>query len=602
MDEPKSHPEDALRRAAVPDPVPRRVVLPPAPYNRVKVFGGLAFAVVVCTPVLFVALGQGDVTQRREADSLLSSRETWKRQHADPTHLAWLTPSLNGQPHYDPPPMSVWLNMLAWIAMDPATATPERLILCARLLAVAMGVLTMLATYWAGMAIGDARTARLATLALGTTLLFVYQVRTASADTHMLAFSTLAVAAGLWAMRPLKEINWVGRRVVGWLMAGLAMGAAVLTQGIKPAGLYVLPPLLAAIALTPRRRIDNLLGLTFASLLGVVAASPWYLYVLHHDPQALTSLFGHALPPHEFFVLTWSHWRVLAVLSPWIVWVVGAWFQPFMRADRERRRQLLIAWFWFLMLFAALSIPAANSPRYLSPLLPAAAMLVGQLWSFHAQLASERQLDPGVDLLRVPHWVALGLASVLGPLAVTFQRSLVEHRLLDEPLLEGVQWPVMAGLGAALLLIAGLGAGWHFRGEPRLAAYATVAWMLTALGVCLPAFARSPENTYGFRGDADRLAEAAGTTPLFFARLDPLDRPPDNAFLYYAGVTAPPLAPPQIEEAARRDHPIAILARRDERHHGYLTALGFTAALEFEDDQSPRRLYVKKPGAGKNGL
>lgn len=570
---------------------PRRVMLPPQPYDRVKVFGGLAVVVLVCAPVWLVGLGVGDVSKEREAETLLSSRETWRRQAQDPMEKAWLIPTLNDEPRYDPPPMTVWLNMLAWTGLDPATADDDLLVLRARLLAAALGVLTLLATYWAGMSIGDARVARLAAAALATTLLFVHQVRAASTDTHMLAWTTTAVAAGLWAMRPLKEVNWVGRRVLGWLVAGLALAAAVLTQGIKPAALFVLPPLIAAIALTQRRRIDNLLGLFFACTLGVVAASPWYLHVLQGHPEAEAALFGTALPPRELFVLSWSHWRLLVVLSPWTVWLIGALCQPFIRAEHERRRQLLIAWFWFLLLFVILSIPASRSPRYLAPLLPAAALLVGQLWAFHSQLASERQVDPGVDLLRVPHWLAMGLASIIGPLLLAMQPTLIERGYLQEPLLTGLQPVAIAALSVALLLIALLGARWHFKWKPRLAAYATVAWMIAALGVCLPAYERTEERTYHHRSAALLVAEALGDGPVVFLVAGPRDEPPDHAFLFYLGRSAPSVAPDRLDHLARQSPAPAIIAREDPDHEVLLRSAGFTAALEFRDGEQPRRLY-----------
>jgi 4-amino-4-deoxy-L-arabinose transferase-like glycosyltransferase len=62
-----------------------------------------------------------------------------------------------------------------------------------------------------------------------------------------------------------------------------------------------------------------------------------------------------------------------------IGWLIGALFQPWVRAKGERRRHLLIAWLWFLGLLIVLSIPGANQQRYLLPIMPAVGLLVGVL-------------------------------------------------------------------------------------------------------------------------------------------------------------------------------------------------------------------------------
>ena len=387
--------------------------------------------------------------------------------------------------------MTAWLHMLAWWDLEPAAADGPALALRARLVSVAMALLAVAATFWAGMSLGGVRTARLAAMVLGTTLLFIHQARAAAPEAVLVGFSTLAVAAGLWAIRPLGSASRAGRRVVGWLIAGGAMGAAILTKG-PIALLFIAPPLLAAIALTPRRRTDSTIGLLFALTLGATLTSPWYLYVLDRSPDAWEPLLGHYGAPADLFLLTWSHARVAAMLSPWQVLLVGALCQPFLRVNRLARRQLLIAWFWFVLLAVAFSIPAARDPRYLMPILPAAALMIGQLWSYHARLAAARQDDPAANLLRTPHWLLIGLASILGPLLIALQPELIRTGWLDRPLLPGLGWPAALGLGVALLAIAIAGTRWHFKWRPRLAAYATIAWMIVASTTGFYAHAQAP--------------------------------------------------------------------------------------------------------------
>jgi 4-amino-4-deoxy-L-arabinose transferase-like glycosyltransferase len=489
---------------------------------------------VICVPGLLIDLREADVMTNRESIALRTSRETWQR-HRSGEKLAWLIPSLNGDQAIDPPPMGVWLQMAAWSDLDPQTATADDLIGRARLVSTAMAMITLIATFWAGVSIGGVRVARLATIALGTVLLFTWQMRTASPEAMMVAFSTLGIAAGLWAMRPLKEVNWVGRRVVGWFIAGLCMSAVVLCKG--PLSMVVLlPPLLAAILLTRRRRTDNMLGLLFAVILGIIAAAPWYLYVLDQVPQAWERLYGQYAAPRDLFLLSWSHARAFAMMSPWQVWLVGALFQPFLRAtSSDHRRQLLIAWFWFVLLFIAFSIPGASHPRYLLPVLPAAALMIGQLWSYHAHLATERRHDPGVNWLRLPHWTLLAIASVFGPLFILAQPTLIEQGRLPDAELAGLSTVVVLGMAGTLLLLTVLGAWLHALWFPRVAFYLTAAWMMVACTVCYGAYARSYHNVNPYVADAHQVDEAIGAERAVLLHPDEGGRPLDQAFLFYLG-------------------------------------------------------------------
>lgn len=585
-----------------PGVAPRRTALPPQPHDRVRLWTSLLISVLVCMPALLVGLNEPDVVPGPEATTLQMSRETWRRQQSgDP--LAWIVPSLNGEPQVDRPPGIVWANMLMWHDLDESTVSADTLALRARWASVLMGVLALLATYWAGASVGDVRTARIATMALGTTWLFIDQVRIATAYTHVMGWTTLAIAAGLWAMRPLKDVAWVGRRVLGWLISGLAMGAAVLCGGAVPGIVFVLPPLVAAILLTPRRRIDNALGLVFAVILGLIVAAPWYLYVLSHMPDAAKIWMTDLDWGKDLLVLSWSHLWILPMLWPWPVWLVGALCQPFIRADSARRRQLLIAWFWFVLMFAALSIPAARNTRYLLPVIPAAALMVGQLWSYHAALAAERQEDPGVDLLRVPHWLMMGVASVAGPLWLMLQPTMVSWGYMKRVEVPGVNWMVALGLGLGLLVIAILGTQWHFKWRPRAAAYATVGWMVAASTVGFWFFSHAAGQQYPARADSERLAHATAELSRswgwpndaeLFVLADRDDHPDadiDPAMLFYAGRSERRVTPDQLDELLQANRRALLVTTDEASDRDLLAHHGFKPFLHFTDGSTPRVLY-----------
>src|SRR5688572_4939857 len=91
--------------------------------NRLAIIA-LAAIMALSLPALLIDLGRLAPRSWMEGIALLSSRETWKRQHAGESH-AWLTPTVNGSPRLRKPPMLIWLNMLAWSDLDPATAPAE---------------------------------------------------------------------------------------------------------------------------------------------------------------------------------------------------------------------------------------------------------------------------------------------------------------------------------------------------------------------------------------------------------------------------------------------------------------------------------------------
>jgi 4-amino-4-deoxy-L-arabinose transferase-like glycosyltransferase len=571
---------------------PQRVTVPPERYDRFRIWSSFFIAVLVCLPPLLVEFSRPDVVSGHEATVLLKSRETWEKVR-DGATLAWLIPASNDEPALDPPPMVVWLHMASWQGLDPDTASPRELVLRARLVTIGMALLALCATYWAGMSIGGVRVARIATMALGTSLLFIIESRYAGLQVVTLGWTTMAIAAALWAMRPLKPINWVGRRVSGWLVAGLATGGAVMTVG-PTAVLFIVPPIFAAILLTPFRRLDNSLGLLFAMILGSICVAPWYLYVMETVPDAWERLLGHYEAPRDLFLLSWSHSRALIVLAPWQVWILGAMCQPFIRANAQERRQLLIAWLWFVLLFIIFSIPAARHPRYLVPMLPAAALMVGQLWSFHARLASERLEDPGINLLRVPHWLLMGLASIIGPGIMIAQEELVSRGLMDDIEMPGMPWQGWATLGAVLLLIAVLGTRWHFKWRPRLAAYATVAWMITATTFCLFVHSRSVHSRSDFKSQAARLSEMTGQSELVYLARSPADVPPDPRFLFYLGRSIHAVTPEQLEALATSDEPLVLMTRGDKPADELLVSSGFVQFATLDEPQSRGRALYRR--------
>ncbi len=599
---------------------PRRAIVPPPPIDRLRMWAMLIFGLIVITPPLLIGLDRGDIGYTMEKINLVSSQETWLRQARDGGD-EWLVPRWNSRPRVAKPPMSVWINMLAWAPLDPDTAQPQTLVFRARLVAVGFALLTAACTFWAGMSVGGIRVASIAMLVVGTSFLFVKHARYASYDTHMMGFVAVAIAAALWAMRPIKLTSGIDRRVIGWLVCGLAMGAAFMTK--NPALVVILLPLLAMVIVGPYRRLSNMLGLCFALIVALLAAAPWYLYILQHaeelgiadpvgqlfrdwpmvSPAGAQQNRGRHFADHFYYLL------IVPLVFPWVIWLLGGLFQPWARGEGDRRRQLLLAWVWLVVALVALSIPAAKQERYLIPLLPAVGLLVAQLWAFHIRLANDGLPDPGVNLLRVPHWLMLGVVSIGLPLYMLLQQPVATYvnelfaengrTVLADAELPGLHPMLVGAFALVMLTLVVLGAWWHWRWKPRHALVASVAWAILLLSVVQYTYSQSYHMTNPIRAQAQRVGADVGAAPLLWLNSIEREEEPNEEFLFYmrthgtrSALSVPPVKPGQLPELTRSGPVVYVMCRTDPMNAATLDAAGFTKMYDFTDGRfGQRTLY-----------
>lgn len=600
-------------------PAPQRVELPAAQEDRLRIWGLMVLCLLAVLPAMLVGLHDADVTDPTEAAALAISQETWLRNRGVHPPLLpadqwqWLIPSLRGQPALDTPPLTIWINTLAWLSLEPDQTSPQQLVFYARLVAVGMSMLTLLATFWAGLSVGNLRTAGMAMVVAGGGLLFVQQMRLAAYDTHLATFVTLAIAAGLWAMRPLKPTNWTQRRVIGWLIAGLAMAAAFMTRGFLAAPL-MLVPLIAAICITPRRRVGNAIGLVFALLLGVLGTAPWLTYVIHQAENlhfatadaAFAEVFSQyvlaAGGPGEATPRWMGLWIWVGAL-PWTVWLIGGLFQPWMRAQGERRRVLLIGWLWLLGGWALLMGMGTVAMRDLVALVPAAGLVAGQLWSWHIDLASKGQRDTGSWILWTSHWTLLIVISIALPLFVFMQDYLMARGSLEQYALPGLPMGVVVAWGAALLIVALEGLRLHWRWHPRSAAVATVLWAMVLFTVSQWSLVRSHHARNLLRLEAAKLAGAMDGVAVYELHPTRPQRTADHAALdLYSRLMIRPLAMGAkthgmrtLGELAAAGERAGILTRPTPAAQAALREAGFVLGGELADGRW--ELYALPAGA-----
>lgn len=596
---------------------PRRAMLPPPPVNRLQIWGALALGLVLLLPPLLIGLGKADTTYTMEKITLGSSQETWLRQH-EQGGRNWLIPRWNGEPRVNKGPMSIWINMAAWWPLDPQTAEPQTLVHRARLAGVLLALVTAGCTFWAGMSVGGIRVAMMAMLATGTCLLFVRQGRWASYDVHLTAFTALAIASGLWAMRPLKASSGLDRRVVGWLICGLALGSAMLVKQPGVALAIVLPPMALMIAVVPSRRLGNALGFVFAVAVGALITAPWLIYVVQQAPTlglerplgeifTETKLANPTNPSQDSDQPFYYYALLIFWVFPWPVWLIGGLFQPWVRGEGDRRRQLLIAWLWFVGLFVVLSIAGAKQIRYIAPILPAAGLLVAQVWAYHVRLADRSVADPGANLLRIPHWVILIGGSVLFSLYLLFQAPAanwlnanfagVGETILRPDELPGLHPAVIVIVGLAMLGLSVAGLIWHFRWRPRRAFAATALWAVLLMTIVQYSYARSYHGVNPFRDDAERVDAVVGDAPMYQLQIAGRhDTMINEEFLFYSQRVVPGVAPDRLDELQQPKEPLYVVCRPSPDYFEPLEARGFQRVLEFEEGTAPSRfLYRRDP-------
>jgi len=521
------------------------------------------------------------------------SQETWMRQRAGETE-AWLVPSFNGTTRVKKPPMLVWMHMLAWSALDPATSTPDQCMLRARLVSVTLTLLILASTFWIGLALGDRRLALLATLIAGSNLLLRHQGRLASYDVHLVAWSTLAIAAALWAMRPFGLARTVGGQVVGWSIACVAMAMAWLSKG--PLALVIVGlPLLGVIAIVPGRRVAALVGLCCSIALSAALALPWYFYVRVHGTDVVGVLqhdygltFARQGQPFYYYL------GLFGLAIPWTIWFVVGLVLPCARKGRDSGRRVLAYWLWFVTLFVFFSLSPAREQRYALPLIPAAALLTAQVWR-DLSSRSERGESPRWALrMGTLHWGALLLGSLGFGAAIMLQCRTVAPEWLDHLEVPRLSRVVAAAVSVILIGVAVQGWRWHRHGKLMRAAYTTAAW--TILVLTLHSYGSSEDANEQMNVEARRMGRLVGTAPIRYLVLSSkaADRPAVD-FLFYLRRVVPPITAEELPDYASKSPPVYVLAADRDDYAEKLRESQFASIAEFKQGRVACRLWEHWP-------
>jgi 4-amino-4-deoxy-L-arabinose transferase-like glycosyltransferase len=312
----------------------------------------------------------------------------WEMQH----YGSWLLPSFNGEvtrTTLTKPPLYHWLVV--------ASASPfhwQNFSL--RLVSLFSALASIWLVWQLGQRMfGDFHTSAWAALVLASSLVFAVYGLSARMD---IFFSMLILWAMLLLYQVLEKPQCRSSLAGFFVITGLAM----LVKG--PVG-FIIPvstALLMAFTMEGQQRIRRLLPAWGIGLFLVIGLS-WYLAVLFlAPPEAVRSLFideplnwaagnANGVQTRIWYYLP----LLLGGLFPWSPFLAAALVAALRQENLRQQRPLLFLLFWFLGGLVLFSLGGKKAIRYLLPILPAAALLVG--WYF-LQLQQQQRAGSGALL------------------------------------------------------------------------------------------------------------------------------------------------------------------------------------------------------------
>ncbi|MFI5340279.1 MAG: ArnT family glycosyltransferase [Candidatus Methylomirabilales bacterium] len=494
----------------------------------------------------------------------------------------WITPHFNGLPRFDKPILFYWLITLSYRVF---------------------GVTEFAARFWSALAavilvLVIARAARrwfgppadlLAGLAFTTNLLTALLVRAAVTDMLLTLFVTLAILAGVEALRESPP----GR---GWATMGwAAMGLAVLVKG--PVGLVIPGMALGGTLLIfrdIRRGLARLFPWQGLALFAAITL-PWYVLVLaangwpfvegfvikHHVSRYTGVISSHAGPLWFYLPVALVGFFPWSGFLPRALWHAGTVARG--REAREPADRLLVACAcWAGGVFIFFSFAGTKLPSYLFPAFPAMALLVGACgFSNEKPTTRNRSIEDtdarlsvvscrfSIGRSQMLRWLdtlglwligLTGLALALGFGMVPWILDAIRPRAGG--ILDGASAPVGLAWWLAGLVPLGTAGSLRMKGPRRAASLATMMSLLifTGEGMVAPrvyAIVQGPLRE--FSEDARQILGGEGTLVVYG-----LNAP---TIVFYADHSVTPLGPgspdgvDQVRRLLRAGRPLVVITR-----------------------------------------
>ncbi|MBI3328270.1 MAG: glycosyltransferase family 39 protein [Nitrospinae bacterium] len=537
-----------------------------------KTWLGAGLILATTVPLFCLGLGDRHIWIPQEARYALVAREMG--QGGD-----WILPHLGGRVYPDKPPLLFWsIALLSALGSGVSEWT-------ARLPSALAAIGVCLITWRMGARLLSPRAGLLGALVLATSGGFFWSGRQVLPDMLL----TLWVTGGCWALWEWLAMNQ--RRAA--IVAGLCLGLATLTKG--PVGV-VLPTLITLAYLAVRRewRIARLRDVMLCGGVCLTVTLAWYLPAIGRGGFT----YVHATLIHqnvERYVKAWEHvapWYFYlgafpAEFLPWTLFLPQALLVLASKEEQEHHRGWWFAGCWLLIIFVFFSTSTGKRDVYMLPAFPAAALLVGGIWSRWWDQVPSRMSRWGVSipalLLAFGVW---GLAMGIWEAIEVLPRK---STLLLPATLEARRWTgVLLALGGILL------AGTAMARRPRCV-YGCVmgctwlAMLASAVLIYTPQFnQRNPIKSFAqdirMRIDPGKPLHVCG----------PMN---DLALSFNLGRFLPSLATERevARYLASDDLVYCVLDAPEYTRMGELTGQHFPVLIRYDIDRTPLLLIANQP-------
>lgn len=384
----------------------------------------------------------------------------------------WVTPHFNYEERWQKPVLYYWVTAAAFAGTDATEFT-------ARLGSALAGVGLVLLTWSAARRLtADQRGAWIAGAIAATCYGYFAMARFALPDLPLALFITATIWCAIRATDPVEAspASWAA-------VAGLSAGLGFLTKG--PLAIVI-----PAIVLVPiwwrERRNFELRPSTFAlaALLFCIAGLPWYVAMwLRHGTPYLHSFFvadnleRFATTRYNDARAVWYYVPILlGGLLPWTVFLLVLPWRPVRDLWRRRRRLTDVEWRLLIWTVAPLLLFTASigkQPRYILPVLPPVAMMLGA--GISDRLAREDEPAAARELTVA----TLLTAAMFMLMAALLYRAHVLF-LSAYPALTWIGIALVCAAGIAMVAVA-LSRTWS-RVPSVMAVSATVLWLTLQFG------------------------------------------------------------------------------------------------------------------------
>ena len=385
----------------------------------------------------FLGLGRQAITDSDEAFYAEAAREMVEGND-------WLTPHFNYEERWQKPILYYWFTAAAFAG----TETTEFM---ARFGSALSGIGLVLLTWSAARRLlADPSGAWLAGAIVATCYGYFAMARAALPDLPLAFFITATIWAALRTTDPAERLS------TSWAaIAGLAAGLGFLTKG--PIGVVIPAIVLIPIWWRERRHVViRPADVTTAFALFAISGLPWYvvMWAVHGTPY-LQSFFvadnleRFATTRYNDIRAVWYYVPILVGgLVPWMIYALVLPWRIVRDLIQRRRRLTDVEWRFVIWTLAPLLLFTASigkQPRYILPMLPPIAMMVGAGIANRIAVASDDRAAR-----RELTIATLGTAAMFLAMAALFYRA----RILFVSAYPALTWIGIAVVIAAALMLA----------------------------------------------------------------------------------------------------------------------------------------------------